>query len=142
MTIDPWTEKFNFQSPYVYALNNPVRFTDYMGLGPEDEVNKLKEAAQKGVEKAEEAKGKLVDGKADPACNVGVSTAYEEKTKKTDLRNKTANDIVDYVSTTPDKWAEVNMSEVQDIANEGGVVIAGAKGDLVMDKEGRETNER
>jgi len=37
-TIDPWAEKYNYQSPYLYAGNNPIRFTDYMGLGKEDEV--------------------------------------------------------------------------------------------------------
>jgi len=37
-SIDPLAEDYSFQSPYVYALNNPVRYTDYMGMGPEDEV--------------------------------------------------------------------------------------------------------
>ena len=33
-TIDPLTEIYTFQSPYVYAANNPVKFIDYMGMGP------------------------------------------------------------------------------------------------------------
>jgi len=31
-TIDPLSEKNNFQSTYVYADNNPIRFIDFMGL--------------------------------------------------------------------------------------------------------------
>jgi RHS repeat-associated protein len=41
-TVDPWTEKYNDQSPYLYAYNNPIRYTDYLGLGANDEVEKEK----------------------------------------------------------------------------------------------------
>ena len=37
-SIDPWAEKYTFQSPYAYALNNPIRFIDWMGLGADDKV--------------------------------------------------------------------------------------------------------
>ena len=37
-TIDPLTENYNNQSSYLYAYNNPIRFTDYRGLGGQDEV--------------------------------------------------------------------------------------------------------
>ena len=33
-TFDPLAEKYSFQTPYAYAANNPIRFIDYMGLGP------------------------------------------------------------------------------------------------------------
>jgi len=39
-TIDPLSEKYNIRPPYTYGGNNPVRFTDFLGLGPEDEVKK------------------------------------------------------------------------------------------------------
>ncbi len=32
-TIDPWGEKYVYQSPYVYAHNNPIVLIDWMGLG-------------------------------------------------------------------------------------------------------------
>lgn len=37
-TIDPFTEKYSFQSHYLYAFNNPTRFIDYLGMNGEDGV--------------------------------------------------------------------------------------------------------
>jgi RHS repeat-associated protein len=37
-TIDPWAENYNFQSPYLYSYNNPIRFIDWMGLGANDVI--------------------------------------------------------------------------------------------------------
>jgi hypothetical protein len=38
MSIDPLAEDYAMQSPYVYAANNPVRYTEYNGMNPEDKV--------------------------------------------------------------------------------------------------------
>jgi hypothetical protein len=38
MTVDPLAEIFDDQSPYLYAYNNPLRYTDCMGMGPIDEI--------------------------------------------------------------------------------------------------------
>jgi RHS repeat-associated protein len=46
-TIDPLAEMYNTQSPFAYAVNNPVRFTDLLGMGPEDEVEKDEEKKKK-----------------------------------------------------------------------------------------------
>ena len=32
--IDLLSEKYSFQSPYVYAVNNPIRYVDVLGMGP------------------------------------------------------------------------------------------------------------
>jgi len=37
-TLDPLTEDYSFQSPFVYAGNNPVRYIDWNGLGPLDRI--------------------------------------------------------------------------------------------------------
>ena len=38
LSVDPLYSEYPFQSPYVYAANNPVRYIDWMGMGPEDKV--------------------------------------------------------------------------------------------------------
>ncbi len=38
MTVDPMTEKFSHQSPYVYADNDPIRFIDFMGMNADEYV--------------------------------------------------------------------------------------------------------
>ncbi len=40
-SIDPIATDYYFQSPYAYSIDNPIRFTDFMGMGPEDEVKKI-----------------------------------------------------------------------------------------------------
>jgi RHS repeat-associated protein len=35
-TLDPLAEKYSLQSPYAYAVNNPFRFVDFMGMEPGD----------------------------------------------------------------------------------------------------------
>ncbi|MBK7637710.1 MAG: hypothetical protein IPJ13_28040 [Saprospiraceae bacterium] len=36
--VDAWVEKYPSWSPYVYTLNNPIRYTDPTGNGPTDFV--------------------------------------------------------------------------------------------------------
>jgi len=43
-TVDPLSEKYSFQSPFVYGANNPVRFIDYMGMSvgePDEDITKV-----------------------------------------------------------------------------------------------------
>ncbi|MCF8381867.1 MAG: hypothetical protein K9H49_20030 [Bacteroidales bacterium] len=35
-TLDLLAETYNHQTPYSYAVNNPIRFIDWMGMGPGD----------------------------------------------------------------------------------------------------------
>jgi RHS repeat-associated protein len=36
-SVDPLSENYNLYSPYHYALNNPIRYADFMGMGAEEE---------------------------------------------------------------------------------------------------------
>lgn len=51
--MDPWTQRYEFQSPYLYAYNNPIRYTDMLGLGAEDNVDDDDEEKKKEDEKKE-----------------------------------------------------------------------------------------
>ncbi len=42
LSVDPIASKFPFQSPYVYAAANPIRFMDINGLGPGDSLSVAK----------------------------------------------------------------------------------------------------
>lgn len=38
--MDPLAEDYFSQSTYSYGFNNPIRYTDFMGMGPEDKIIK------------------------------------------------------------------------------------------------------
>ena len=42
MNVEPLTEKYNFQSPYVYADNNPIFFVDINGMGVDPPLKEMK----------------------------------------------------------------------------------------------------
>ena len=59
-TIDPLVEDYSNQSPFLYAYNNPIRYTDFLGMGAEDEVDE-KENNDKEKKKKEDEKPKHGD---------------------------------------------------------------------------------
>jgi hypothetical protein len=48
-SIDPMAEAYRRYSPYVYAIDNPVRYVDYFGLGPSDRVKRARSKAMTGI---------------------------------------------------------------------------------------------
>jgi RHS repeat-associated protein len=45
-TIDPLAEKYSPWSSYHYALNNPIRYADFMGMGAEEKGKEKKQGAE------------------------------------------------------------------------------------------------
>ena len=65
-------------------------------------------------------------GEHEAACNIGVSHAFHQLTGNAELNGKKANQMLDTIHHSSD-WAEIPMSEAQEIVNSGGIVIAGKK---------------
>ena len=135
LSIDPEFRAYAWQSPYVAFDNNPIVKTDPRGDAPGD-PKKTSQAAEKGVEAANKSQGKLNDGKAAAACNIGVKTAVKEATGSKSLYAKSEggsvpgtgqannigtalakNQIPDFVSFDGDYAA------MQEAANNGEIII-------------------
>ena len=80
--IDPWAEKYDNQSPYLYAHNNPIRYADYLGLGAEDQVDKKEEEAKKKEEekKKDQQKKEEEKEKEDEKKKQEEKDSYADKT--------------------------------------------------------------
>ena len=103
-SIDPMAEAFNSQSPYLYAYNNPIRFTDYMGMNAEDEVKRTKSAITSMSTNKE----------------TGITTVIEETKNITEITDRMENrdgTITETVTTT----TEIITSTTR-ISSEGKIV--------------------
>jgi hypothetical protein len=120
--VDEMIEKHYEWTGYAYVYNNPIRFIDLWGLDS-TEAAALTQAAENAV-----ASVKMDYGCTSSQCNRGVSKAFEEVTESKELNGKTANQIVDYMESSND-FEPVEVDEVQNLADDGTVVIAGKKED-------------
>lgn len=61
-------------------------------------------------------------------CNTGVATAFEDLAGSTELNDKKANQMYDHMEGS-DEFEKVEQSEMQDLANDGTIVIPAKKED-------------
>jgi RHS repeat-associated protein len=62
LSVDPWTSKYAWQTPYAYHKNSPIAFVDWKGYGdPTDgEKKEIKKGAKKAFNQAAKKQGESV----------------------------------------------------------------------------------
>jgi RHS repeat-associated protein len=101
MNLDPLTEKYHTQSPFVYADNNPVMFRDINGMGVEDDYV----FNEKG-----EYKYKIVNDKPDQIVIKNSTTNIEEG--RYDF-NDPVNDVNDINSGKITRVVFIKQSDIE-----------------------------
>ncbi len=123
-TLDPLNEKYYFQSSFAYGANNPIRFIDWMGMGPGDppkndetkpEINMFSpavvEIAELYTTVKEKGKQKLNNAFNDVVSFIDKSTSSENTTVTSN-----AADIVENISKSKAvKEASQNMGVAIDL---------------------------
>ena len=119
LSIDPLFKNYVWQSPYVAFDNSPINKSDPRGDAA-GEPEKITKAASNAVKKVKENDP---SGSTPARCNKGVNYAFKEITGSSELNGKTANQMVSHFESSED-WSTVDISKVQELANQGEVIIA------------------
>jgi RHS repeat-associated protein len=124
ITIDPKTDTYTSQSPYLYASNNPVRFIDFMGLENAGDLPMEKDKHKNEDEIGVGADG-LTNGQWMAATRPGVSSSAvnilqgknreealaRERAKGVDNDEENSNNVEQANSTNTPDWNELGDGE-------------------------------
>lgn len=114
---------FNDQSGYLYAYNNPVRFTDFLGMNAQDEVKKEEDPKKQQTQQQETktdpndvpvTEGSDMDGWGNEAPaeeDSGNPYAMETKEKTDEEKNKLLEDADAYVEATKNTPEQKEIQE-------------------------------
>jgi len=130
-SVDPLADNFSYQSPYVYASNNPIRYIDVMGLFAGEYINK---------------NGRIIgnDGIDDQNIHI-VSNKEDTKTiKKNNNAGRVTNPAEVEIDVTTNK---TELAEALDVLNRtienGGFAeessVVTPEGDITRGKRGEIT---
>ena len=92
---------------------------------------KMSSAAKNAIEYVLGLDAQEKTGKKKARCNQGVAKMFESLTGKKDLNNMRANDMIDYMRSSPE-WVKIektsdisaSLKSIQDMANKGYFIIA------------------
>jgi hypothetical protein len=137
--VDPWAEKYYSQSSYLYAYNNPTRYTDMLGLGADDEVKKNKVDYDFGRTGETSDKHTLVHTENNTYENVSKdgSTKTVDNVTITTTSVITKERIVSSKGDISDKTSVKTMQKV-DVTTQ--TYSKGEDGDWVSNNDSRTTN--
>ncbi len=142
-TIDPLAQDYSFQSPFLYAGNNPIRYIDLFGMGPEDRVFYALHRAEvdtrtyKQVLGSDAYKDKYVDC-SEFAREVALTDGYDpgrstwhqrkyyqEKGEwSTDVKNVRKGDFMFWKGTDKDGNTFYHTGVATDIDEDGNISVA------------------
>lgn len=152
--VDPLADNGGQESwsPYVFSFNNPLRFVDPDGLMASDTTGTRSQVSPSEITATAESTVQQIKdddpkGSQPAKCSTGVRGAFKELTGSDELDDLLANDIIDHLSSESQKkngdFVEVEIDKVQEIANNGGIVIGGKKasdsGHVVLAVPGEES---
>ena len=94
-------------------------------------LEKMSSAAKNAIEYVLGLDAQEKTGKKKARCNQGVAKMFESLTGKKDLNNMRANDMIDYMRSSPE-WVKIektsdisaSLKSIQDMANKGYFIIA------------------
>jgi RHS repeat-associated protein len=121
MVIDAWSMKYNSWSPYNYAFNNPIRFSDFMGLGPEQKTGPTG-MTETQVYSSDEVGKKETVTKVTQETRTKTTTVNDDGTKTSTFtrsvttntitkNNETGETVVKHGKTSTTTYSETTDSE-------------------------------